>query len=236
MNLLVDVFDFFATGANWVGEAGILERTRDHAGLSLFAVGVAAVLAIPPALYLGHTGRGGTLAVSVVNIGRAVPSFAIVALTLPVSIRLGLGLGFWPTFIALVALALPPIFTNTYTGIREVDPGLTESALGMGMTQREVLVGVELPLASPVILTAVRVSAVQVVATATLGALVAWGGLGRYIIDGFSQRDFVELFVGAILVALLSVLTDVAFGVLQRWLAPKGLTADTTAPSAARPA
>ncbi len=223
MDLFADVVDFFATGANWIGEAGILVRTRDHAGLSLFSVGVAAVLAIPPALYLGHTGRGGTLAVSIVNIGRAVPSFAIVALTLPFSIRLGLGLGFWPTFIALVALAAPPIFTNTYTGIREVDPGLTESALGMGMTPREILVGVELPLASPVILTAVRVSAVQVVATATLGALVAWGGLGRYIIDGFSQRDFVELFVGAILVALLSVLVDVAFGGLERRLAPRGL-------------
>lgn len=227
MELLADVFEFFATGSNWVGDAGILVRTRDHAGLSMFSLTVAVLLAVPPALYLGHTDRGATFAVAVVNIGRAVPSFAIVALTLPFSIRLGLGLGFWPTFIALVALALPPIFTNTYTAVREVDRGFTEAALGMGMRPVEVLLQVEMPLASPVMLTAVRVSAVQVVATATLGALVAWGGLGRYIIDGFAQRDFIELFVGAILVAVLSILTDAFFGLLARCLTPRGTSVPT---------
>lgn len=224
MGILGEVVEFFATGANWVGEAGILVRTRDHAGLSLFALTVAVLLAVPPALYLGHTGRGTTFAVAVVNVGRAVPSFAIVALTLPFTIRLGLGLGFWPTFIALVALALPPIFTNTFTGVREVDRELIEAALGMGMRPGEILLQVEMPLASPVILTAVRVSAVQVVATATLGALVAWGGLGRYIIDGFSQQDFVELLVGAILVGALSILTDAFFGQVARRLAPRGIS------------
>lgn len=223
MELLGDVVAYFSTAANWIGETGILVRTGDHLGLSLFALGVAVLLAIPPALYLGHTNRGGTFAVSVVNIGRAVPSFAIVALTLPFTIRLGLGFGLWPTFIALVALALPPLFTNTYTGVREVDAGLKEAALGMGMPPREILLRVEMPLASPVILAAVRVTAVQVVATATLGALVAWGGLGRYIIDGFAQRDFVQLFVGAFLVALVSVLVDALFGVMERRLAPKGV-------------
>ncbi|UCG41041.1 MAG: ABC transporter permease subunit, partial [Acidimicrobiia bacterium] len=128
----------------------------------------------------------------------------------------------------LVALAIPPMFTNAYTGVREVDTGLREAALGMGMTDSEVLTRVELPLASPVIMTAIRVTAVQVVATATLGALVAWGGLGRYIIDGFSQRDFVELVVGAILVALLSILTDAGFGVLERVVAPRGLPRPTS--------
>ncbi len=223
MELLGDVVAYFATVANWTGDAGILVRTRDHLGLSLFSLAVAGLIAIPPALYLGHTNRGGTFAVSFVNIGRAIPSFAIVALTLPFTIRLGLGLGLWPTFIALVALALPPLFTNTYTGVRGVDAGLKEAALGMGMLPREILLRLEMPLASPVILTAIRVTAVQVVATATLGALVAWGGLGRYIIDGFSQRDFVQLFVGAILVAVVSVVTDALFGVLERRLAPHGL-------------
>ncbi len=225
MEVLAGVIRFFGDGANWTGGSGILARTGDHVGLSLFAVAVAVVIAVPPALFLGHTRRGGVVAVSIVNVGRAVPSFAIVALALPITIRLGLGLGFWPTFLALVALAIPPIFTNTFTGVSGVSPDLTEAARGMGMTAREILLGIELPLASPVMLTAVRVSSVQVVATATLGALVAWGGLGRYIIDGFAQRDFVELFVGALLVALLSVLTDAAFGVLERGLAPKGLTA-----------
>ena len=223
MEFFGEVFDFFATGANWVGEAGILRRTFEHVGLSAFSMAVAALIAIPPALFLGHTARGGLFAVSVVNIGRAVPSFAIVALALPISINLGLGLGFWPTFLALVALALPPMFTNTYTGVREVDPGTVEAARGMGMTGWEILRGIELPLASPVILAAVRVASVQVVATATLGALVAWGGLGRYIIDGFSQRDNVEVFVGGLLVALLAVATELFFAVVERWAVPSGL-------------
>ena len=223
MEFLGDVLAFFADGANWVGEAGILNRTLEHIGLSAFSMAVAAFIAIPPALLLGHTGRGGLFAVSVVNIGRAVPSFAIVALALPVSINLGLGLGYWPTFLALVALALPPMFTNTYTGVREVDQGTVEAARGMGMSGWEVLRGIELPLASPVILAAVRVASVQVVATATLGALVAWGGLGRYIIDGFSQRDNVEVFVGGVLVALLAVITELFFGLVERWAVPAGL-------------
>ena len=223
MEFFGDVFAFFADGANWAGEAGILNRTLEHVGLSAFSMAVAGLIALPPALFLGHTGRGGLFAVSVVNIGRAVPSFAIVALALPISINLGLGLGFWPTFLALVALALPPMFTNTYTGVREVDPGTVEAARGMGMTGGEILRGIELPLASPVILAAVRVASVQVVATATLGALVAWGGLGRYIIDGFSQGDNVEVFAGGLLVAVLAVVTELFFEVVERWAVPAGL-------------
>jgi osmoprotectant transport system permease protein len=223
MDFFAEVLEFFADGANWVGRTGILNRTLEHVGLSAFSMAVASLIAIPPALFLGHTGRGGLFAVSVVNIGRAVPSFAIVALALPVSIKLGLGLGFWPTFLALVALALPPMFTNTYTGIREVDPGTVEAARGMGMTGWEVLSDIEMPLASPVILAAVRVAAVQVVATATLGALVAWGGLGRYIIDGFSQGDNVEVFVGGVLVALLAVATQLLLGWVERRAIPAGL-------------
>lgn len=223
MGFLSEVLHFFEDGANWVGNAGILNRTLEHVGLSAFSMAVASLIAIPPALFLGHTGRGGFFAVSIVNIGRAVPSFAIVALALPVSIKLGLGLGFWPTFLALVALALPPMFTNTYTGVREVDQGTVEAGLGMGMTGWEVLSGIEMPLASPVILAAVRVSAVQVVATATLGALVAWGGLGRYIIDGFSQGDNVEVFVGGVLVALLAVVTQLFLGWVEGRAVPAGL-------------
>jgi osmoprotectant transport system permease protein len=230
IEFLADVVEFFSNPANWSGTGGILERTLEHIGLSALSMAVAAVIAIPPALYLGHTGRGGLLAVSVVNIGRAIPSFAIVALALPISINLGLGLGFWPTFIALVALALPPMFTNTLTGIRDVDADTTEAARGMGMTGSEILLRIEMPLASPVILAAVRVAAVQVVATATLGALVAWGGLGRYIVDGFSQRDNVEVFVGGLLVALLAVVTEGFFSIVERRAVPAGLSRSADAP------
>jgi osmoprotectant transport system permease protein len=183
---------------------------------------VAAGLAVPLGVLLGHSGRGGLIAVSVVNIGRAIPSFAVIALALPFSIRAGLGIGFWPTFLALVLLALPPIFTNSFTAVRSVGMDVVEAARGMGMRERQVLLEIELPLAAPLILTGIRVAAVQVVATATLGALVGWGGLGRYIIDGFSVQDNVRVFAGALLVAALAILTDVLFSVAERILAVRG--------------
>lgn len=221
VSLPAAVLEFFTDPGNWTGESGILVRSLDHLRISGFATLVAVSLALPPAVALGHRRRGSFLAVALVNVGRAVPSFGIVALALPVSLRLGLGLGFWPTFLALVALALPPVFTNAYTGVREVDAATVEAAVGMGMTASQVLLRTELPLAAPVIWAAVRVSAVQVVATATLGAVVGWGGLGRFVIDGFAQGNRVWVVVGGILVAVLAVLTDLAFGGIQR-LATRG--------------
>lgn len=224
--------------ANDICTAGWLERTWEHVQVSAVSVLVAMVIAIPLASWLGHTGRGGLLAVSVVNIGRALPSFGIVALALPITIRIARntpfvesGLGFFPTFVALVALALPPIFTNTYTGIRSVDPDTVEAARGMGVNGPGILLGIELPMASPVILAGVRTSAVQVVATATLGALVAYGGYGRFIIDGFALRDDLQIVAGAVLVALLSVATEGLFALLERWLVPSPLRIAARGPS-----
>ncbi len=215
---------------NWDGQAGYLFRTWEHlqvSGISLFA---AAAIGVPLGAWLGHTGRGGLITVSLVNIGRALPSFGIVALALPITIRLAdkipfvdSGLGFFPTFVALFALALPPIFTNTYAGIRSVDPEIVEAARGMGIRAPRILWEVELPIASPVMLAGIRTSAVQVVATATLGALVAYGGLGRYIIDGFAVQDDIRIVAGALLVALLSVLTELAFALAQRRIVPEPL-------------
>ncbi|MGD2051484.1 MAG: ABC transporter permease [Acidimicrobiia bacterium] len=223
MGFLGDVLAWFTDPAHWSGPDGIPSRTWEHVQLSAFATVIAAALTLPPALWLGHRRRGGQFVVAVVNIGRAIPSFAIIALFLPFTIRLGLGLGFWPTFLALFALAAPPMFTNAYTGISGVDPALVEAARGMGMTEPELLRSVELPLASPVILAAVRVAAVQVVATATLGAIVAWGGLGRYVVDGFSTQDNVEVFAGGLLVALLVIGTEVALSLLERRVVPAGI-------------
>ena len=222
MDFLADVLAWFTDSANWQGSAGIPNRTLEHVRLSAFAMMVAAGLAVPLGVLLGHSGRGGLIAVSVVNIGRAIPSFAVIALALPFSIRAGLGIGFWPTFLALVLLALPPIFTNSFTAVRSVGMDVVEAARGMGMRERQVLLEIELPLAAPLILTGIRVAAVQVVATATLGALVGWGGLGRYIIDGFSVQDNVRVFAGALLVAVLAILTDVLFSVTERILGARG--------------
>jgi osmoprotectant transport system permease protein len=225
IEFLGEVAAWFADPDNWTGVNGIPNRTWEHIQITVAATFVAAAVAIPIAVWLGHRKTGGTLAVAAVNIGRAIPSFAIIALFLPISIRLGLGLGFWPTFLALLFLAIPPMFTNAYTGVAGVDPALTEAARGMGLTERRIITDVELPMASPVILAAIRVAAVQVIATATLGALVAWGGLGRYIIDGFSTQDSVEVFAGAILVAGLALITEIVLGWVERRLVPVTLRA-----------
>ncbi|MEN8234315.1 MAG: ABC transporter permease [Actinomycetota bacterium] len=218
-----DVAQWFGDGANWTGAEGILNRLSEHIQITLGATAVAAVLALPPAVWLGHRRIGGTFVVAAVNIGRAIPSFAIVVLFLPISIRLGLGFGFWPTFLALLFLAAPPMFTNAYAGVAGVDADLVEASRGMGMTDREILTKVEVPMASPVILAAVRVAAVQVVATATLGALVGWGGLGFFIVRGFATRDSVVLFAGALLVAVLAILTEAVLGTLERRVVPPTL-------------
>ena len=223
VELLGDLVAWFLDGSNWTGSDGIPNRVWEHIQISVVATVAAAVIALPIAMWLGHYRRGGFLAMATVNIGRAVPSFAIMALFLPISIQLGLGLGFWPTLLALFALALPPIFTNTYTAVREVDPALVEAGRGMGMTDGEVLRSIEAPMASPVMLAALRVSAVQVVATAPLAALVAWGGLGRYIVDGFAVQDNVRVLAGGILVAALSVATELLLGAVEKRVVPKGL-------------
>ena len=219
MEFLREVWRWFLE--NWSGDTGILHRLTEHAEISLFSLGLAALVALPIGLWIGHTKRGAFLVVSVANLGRAIPSFAILALALPFTIRLGLGLGLWPTVIALFLLGIPPILTNTYTGVANVDGDVLEAARGMGMTARQLLTKVELPLAVPLIMAGFRTAAVQIVATATLAALVAWGGLGRFIVDGFAVSDEVRVFGGALLVAGLAVMTEIFFGIAARVLTPR---------------
>lgn len=215
-----DALDYLTTSDSWWGRNGLVTLTWNHVRLSLFSVLAAMAVAIPPAVWLGHLRRGGLLAVTIVNISRAVPTFAIIALILPLSLQFGFGLGFWPTFVALFFLALPPIFVNSFTGVTELDRDVVESARAMGMRGREVLTGVELPAALPLIATGVRISAVQVVATTTLGALVGFRCLGTPILQAIATRDYGKLIVAAAIVALLSVLTEAIFGLLARRLSP----------------
>ena len=234
-----DVIDFLGDvarwfGTNWDGPAGWVARTGEHLAVSGAALAAAMVVAIPLAAWLGHRGRGGLLATSLVNIGRALPSFGIVALALPITIRLAnalpfieSGLGFFPTVVALFALALPPIFTNTHAGIRAIDPDIVEAARGMGMSGGRILGLIELPLAAPLIVEGVRVTAVQVVATAPLGALVAYGGLGRFIVDGFAMTPgperSVQIFAGAVLVLATAILADLVVRMVGRTMTPAQL-------------
>ena len=223
MDFLGAVAAWLASPTHWVGSDGIPTRIGEHLLLSGLATLVAVVLALPLGVYFGHTGRGGFFAVNVANLGRALPSMALLALALPVAFSLKLGLGFWPTFLALVPLGIPPVLTNSFVAVREVDRDVVEAARGMGFREDQVLRRVELPIALPIILAGVRNAAVAIVATATLGALVAGGGLGRYIVDGLARQEYERLFVGALLVALLAIATELAFGVAERVLVSAGV-------------
>ena len=224
MTIFGDVARWFADPAHWQGSHGIPVRVLEHLELSVLAVAIALVIAVPVALYLGHTGRGGFIAINLANIGRALPSLALIGLGLAIAIPLGLGLGFWPTMFALVPLAIPPIMTNTFVAIREVDRDVVDAARGMGLKESEILGTIEIPLGLPLMLGGIGTAAVNVVATATLGAIVAGGALGRFIVDGLALQEYDQLVAGALLVALLAIVTEVAFAALARASAPPGMT------------
>lgn len=215
------VVTWFTTASHWHGTDGIPHRVGQHLTISAVSVAAAVAVALPVALWLGHVGRGGNAAIAVSNAGRAIPSFALLVLGFEV-----FGFGPIPIFLALWALSVPPILTNAFTAIRQVDPDVKEAAVGMGMTGWQVLSRVEFPSAVPLIFAGIRTASVQAVATATLGAEVAWGGVGRYIVDGIGQRDNVMVFAGAFIVAILALVTEVGLAALQRALTPVGLRGD----------
>ncbi|MBW3627261.1 MAG: ABC transporter permease subunit [Actinobacteria bacterium] len=179
---------------------------------------MAMAMALPLGLTLGHLGRGGVVAVNVSNVGRALPSFAVLVIALQLS-----SIGTTPTLVALTLLAIPPMVTNSYVGIREVDAETREAARAMGMTGRQVFLGVELPVAVPLVMAGVRTAAVQVVATATLAALVGYGGLGALILLGLRTGDNVDVFAGAVAVAVLALATELGLALVQRALTPQAL-------------
>ncbi len=221
MSILESAVGWLSNPAHWQGTDGVPTRLLEHVELSALAVILAILIGLPLGLAIGHTGRGSIVVVSIANIGRAVPSVALIVAFLPI-----LGLGFRTTLVALVLLAIPPIVTNAYAGIRTIDPDLVEAARSVGMNGRQVLSQVELPAALPIVVTGIRTSAVQVVATATLGAIVAGGGLGRYIVDGFALGDTPRIVAGAVLVAGLAILTELVFALIERLVVSPGLRAE----------
>jgi osmoprotectant transport system permease protein len=228
VNVVIEVLAWLTDPAQWSGPDGIPVRTLQHLWYSLLATAIAAAIALPVGIFIGHTGRGATFAVNLTNLGRAIPSLGIIILMFTV-----FGFGIVPVLVTLFALAIPPIVTNSYIGVHSVDPDVRQAAEGMGMRGRQVLWQVELPMAMPLIMAGIRTSAVQVVATATLAAFVGLGGLGRYLIDGLAQRDLAEVVGGAILVAVLSLLTELALGRVQTLVVSKGL-AEQSADAAVR--
>jgi osmoprotectant transport system permease protein len=221
MGIIGDIAQWLTDPENWSGPSGIPTRIYEHLQMSIQAVGLGALIAIPIGLAIGHTRKIEFFAVSVGNIGRALPSFGIVALTYAITLDWPGNIGFWPTFIALVLLTIPPVLTNTYVGIKGVDADTLEAAQGMGLSGRQSLARIEIPLASALIVAGLRTAAVQVVATATLGAFTGWGGLGRFIVDGFAVGDHAQIGGGAVLVASLAILTEIFMAGVQRIVQPR---------------
>jgi osmoprotectant transport system permease protein len=218
VTILSSLVQWLTAPAHWQGPDGIPVRLAQHVQLSAESVAIGALIALPIGVGLGHFGRFGNLAINISNIGRAVPSFGILVIAFQV-----FGLGDGPIILALTALAIPPMVTNSYVALREVDADIREAARGMGYRELAQLLRVELPLAVPLIMAGIRTSAVQVVATAALAALIAGGGFGRYIVDGLAQQDYTKLFAGAVLVAALALATEVSLWALEKVLVPRGI-------------
>ncbi|MGI8929184.1 MAG: ABC transporter permease [Candidatus Limnocylindrales bacterium] len=226
MGILEDTLTWLTDPTHWSGPNGIPNRLAEHAGLSAVSLLIALSIAFPVGLYIGHTRRGATLAVNVANLWRALPSLAVIAIVLPITAAIDPRAGFlvYPTVVAMVVLAVPPILVNTFTGVVGVDPDVVEAARGLGVNERRILTAVELPLAVPVLVTGIRSAAAQVIATATLGAIFGFGGLGRYIVDGIAQFSLggaAQMLAGVVLVAALVIATDRAFAVIQLLLTPR---------------
>ncbi len=225
MQVVVDAWAYLSNGSNWTGEGGILELMVQQLLLTFTALGLALAVGLPLALWLGHLGRFGFLAINISNVGRAIPTFALLALlvkldwpgisTVGPSGRAGLA-----TLIALTLFALPPIITNAYVAVREVPQEVTQAADGMGMTGWQKFRSVELPLSTPLVMSGIRLALVQVWATAAIAALVAGPGLGRIITDAFARTQYGKALAGAIIIALLALVLEWAAAAVTRWADP----------------
>jgi osmoprotectant transport system permease protein len=221
MNLtdqITSAWNWLTASSHWSGADGIPHRLLEHLGYSLLALAIAAVIALPLGALVGHTGRGGFLVVSFANLARAVPTLGLLLLVVTVT-----SIGLTPVIIPLIALATPPILVNTYEGIRAVDADIKDAAKGMGMRGPGVLLKAEVPVAMPLILLGLRTAAIQVVATATIAAYAGIGGLGRYIVDGLSRKDYPSVVGGSVLVVVLAILVQLAFVGIRRTAVSQGL-------------
>ena len=227
MNPFLEALSWLVDPAHWTGPGAIPIRLAEHVAVSLVSIGVAIAIALPIGLWIGHTRRGVRLAINLANVGRAIPSLAAIGIVVPLTAMLDPDAGFkvYPTLIAMVVLAVPPILVNTYAGIAGVDADLVEAARAMGLREGELLRRVEIPIALPAIVAGLRSASVQVIATATLGAIYGLGALGSYIVEGVAQNDAGKLFGGVVLVSLLALTSEGALALVQRRALSPGIRA-----------
>ena len=220
------IWNYLGDPAHWSGSDGVPARVLEHLEYTFLALAFVCLIALPLGLYVGHTGRGSVAIAGTANALRALPDFGLlVYVVLLISGRLPAGLAYLlPSVLVLVILGIPAVLSATYAGIQAVDPAARDAAKGMGMTGSQVLWRVEVPNALPLILSGVRSSMLQIVATATIAAYVSLGGLGRFIIDGQSQRDYSQMAAGAVLVGLLAIVLDLLVAGIQRLVVSPGVT------------
>lgn len=214
------IFDWLLNPQQWAlsTHENIPSLIGEHLLYTVVALLIAAAIAIPVGFYIGHTNRGAFLAINAGNAGRALPTFGLISL-----LAVLVGVGLLPAMVALIVLAIPPLLTSTYAGIRAVDPSVSDAARGMGMRHWQILFRVEVPIAMPLIFTGLRSATLQVVATATVAAYIGLGGLGRPLLDGLTLNKYDEVFGGAILVAILAILLDLILDRAQILIVSPGI-------------
>jgi osmoprotectant transport system permease protein len=230
MNLVELVWAWLTNPDNWTKNflgPGIPTRILEHLQYTGVAILIAAVIAVPLGSYVGHTGRGGVLVVGIANAFRALPELGLLIMLV---LAMGVALAFQAVTIALVLLAVPPLLAGTYAGVRNVPPDVVDAARGMGMSEREIVVRVELPIALPLILGGLRSATLQVIATASIAAFVSLGGLGRYVIDGRAAGGpdgYAEMAGGAVLIAVLAITAEFTLAGVQRLAVSPGVRTTT---------
>jgi osmoprotectant transport system permease protein len=218
MSFLIYAWNWLGQPAQWHGAGAIPARILEQLGYSGLSLLIAAVIALPLGVAIGHTGRGAFLAVSLTSAWRAIPTLGLLVLLV-----VGLGFSVLTWLIPLVVLGIPPILVNAYAGVAGVDPGLRDAAAGVGMTRWQQVLRVEVPVALPLIIVGLRTAAIFVVSTATIAAYIGLGGLGRYIFDGLANDNYGEVAGGAVLVVLLALAVLLLSAVVRRLAVPAGL-------------
>lgn len=224
----MSLWEWFSDPANWTGPDGVWARVVEQLVLTTVSVGTAAAIALPAGVLAGHARRFGTLVTNVANLGRAIPTFALLLLFASMG---AIGVGTSAAVLALIVFAIPPIITNAHVGVATVEPQIRSAAVAMGMSGRQLLWQVEIPLGVPLIFAGLRTAFVQTTATATLAAFVGGGGLGRYIVDGFALQDQTLVLAGVTLVAVLTMSIEIVLAVVQAVLDPRSRSRATASRS-----
>jgi osmoprotectant transport system permease protein len=232
MNVIISGFAWIFTPSHWVTVnlgPGIGQRTLEHLGITGLALLFTAIIAVPLGLYIGHTGKGRTVAIAASNISRALPTLGLLSVLI-----LLLGIGLLPVTVVLVILGIPPLLAGVYAGLESVNRETIDAARAVGMTELQVLSKVEVPLAAALLLGGLRAATLQIIATVAVAATFSGGGLGNYVISGVAQADYAQMMGGAILITALALVVDALFAIVQRFVVPRGVSRGTSGRTTAR--